>query len=258
MKVTLLGTGCAGGLPVYGCDCVACSRAARQPEFIRKQCSAMVEVGDVRLLLDAGLPDLPERFPPGSLTGILLTHYHVDHVQGLFHWRWGVSPSIAVYGPNDPAGCADLLKHPGIFDFSHVFSAFQSVRFGDPVRDSGEPLTVTPLPLTHSRPVFGYCLESGEDRVAYLTDTVGLPEETVAWLKHNNVKTVVLDCTHSPVESPPRNHNDLTMALEIFDDLQPDRLILTHISHDLDCWLFNNPNALPAGVTVGSDQEVIG
>ncbi|MGI9277662.1 MAG: phosphonate metabolism protein PhnP [Endozoicomonas sp.] len=252
MKLTLLGTGCAGGLPVYGCDCAACSRATGRPDYRRRQCSAMVEAGDIRLLLDAGLPDLPERFPPGSLTGILLTHYHVDHVQGLFHWRWGIAPRLSVYGPDDQEGCADLLKHPGFLDFSQTLAAFEPQSFS-----GAGTLTVTPLPLAHSRPVLGYCFDYGESRVAYLTDTIGVPEETRLWLKQHKVQTVILDCTHPPSSTRPRNHNDLTMALEIFDDLQPERLILTHISHDLDCWLMKSPGALPAGVSVGRDQEVI-
>jgi phosphoribosyl 1,2-cyclic phosphate phosphodiesterase len=36
----------------------------------------------------------------------LLTHYHLDHVQGLFPLRWGVGAPIPVYGPPDDAGCA--------------------------------------------------------------------------------------------------------------------------------------------------------
>jgi ribonuclease BN (tRNA processing enzyme) len=32
---------------------------------------------------------------------VLLTHYHLDHVQGLFPLRWGVGAPIPVYGPPD-------------------------------------------------------------------------------------------------------------------------------------------------------------
>ncbi len=258
IRLTLLGTGSAGGLPVYGCDCKACERATSEPGFVRRQCSAEVQLNDVRLLVDAGLSDLPERYPPGSLNGLLLTHYHVDHVQGLFHWRWGKSDTIKVYGPDDPEGCADLLKHPGLFDFNSTFTAFQSLEF------SGveQTLTVTPLPLTHSKPVFGYCLQTGQAcKLAYLTDTVGLPEQTFDWMLRNKVTTAVLDCTHPPSNKRPRNHNDLNMVLELFDKFfengLPVKIILTHISHELDCWLLEHPNTLPDGVSVAKDGDVI-
>ncbi len=75
-------------------------------------------------LLDAGRPDLMEHHPAGSFQQVLLTHYHLDHVQGLFPLRWGVGASIPVYGPPDDAGCDDLLKHPGLLDFSHTVTPF--------------------------------------------------------------------------------------------------------------------------------------
>ncbi len=56
---------------------------------------------------------------------MLLTHYHPDHVQGLFHLRWGCGESIPVYGPKDPQGCADLYRHPGVLDFQVPLKPFK-------------------------------------------------------------------------------------------------------------------------------------
>ena len=250
LSLTLLGTSCAGGLPVYGCQCKACTRARSDSRFQRKQCSAVVETGEFRLLIDAGLHDLPERFPPGSLSAILLTHYHVDHVQGLFHWRWGQSDHLSVLGPDDKEGCADLLKHPGFLNFSHSLTAFEPIAFGT----SGE-LLVTPLPLNHSRPVFGYFFETDKGSIAYLTDTVGLPESTRSFLLGRSVNYLVIDCTHSPDIRSPRNHNNLDMVLEIHDDIQPKTTVLTHISHELDCWLMDHETHLPEGIIAGLDAQ---
>ena len=90
MRINFLGTGAAGGVPLFGCTCVACERARLDPVFVRRPCSALIESGNTRILLDAGLTDLHERFNPGELDAIVLTHFHPDHVQGLFHLRWGV------------------------------------------------------------------------------------------------------------------------------------------------------------------------
>jgi len=78
----------------------------------------LLECGAARWLLDAGLTDLAERFVPGSLSGVIQTHHHADHVQGLLQLRWGQGMRIPVLGPDDPRGFADLYKNPGILDYS--------------------------------------------------------------------------------------------------------------------------------------------
>ncbi|NAS61748.1 phosphonate metabolism protein PhnP, partial [Pseudomonas syringae pv. actinidiae] len=163
MRLTLLGTGDARQVPVYGCQCVACLAAQANQDLRRLPCSALIECAGQRWLIDSGLTDLTERFPPHSLNGILQTHYHADHAQGLLHLRWGQGLVIPVHGPADPEGLADLYKHPGILDFSQPFAAFETRALGE--------LHVTALPLTHSRPTFGYLLEGDGQRMAYLTDT---------------------------------------------------------------------------------------
>ena len=201
MRLTLLGTGDARQVPVYGCDCPACRNARADAGLRRRPCSALLECAGQRWLIDSGLVDLCERFPPHSLDGILQTHYHADHAQGLLHLRWGQGLVIPVHGPADPEGLADLYKHPGILDFSQPFGAFERRQWG--------ALAATALPLVHSKPTFGYL--------------------------------------------PPRNHNDLTRALECIESLRPRRAVLTHVGHALDAWLLDHPAALPEGVELAHD-----
>mgnify|MGYP001172761988 CR=1 FL=1 len=249
MRLTLLGTGDARQVPVYGCECAACLAALADSRYRRLPCCALVEVGDQRWLIDSGLTDLTERFAPRSLSGILQTHYHADHAQGLLHLRWGHGLVIPVHGPQDPLGLADLYKHPGILDFSQPFSAFETRCFGG--------LSVTALPLVHSRPTFGYLLEGGGRRIAYLTDTVGLPEDTLAYLSRAPLQVLVLDCSMPPQAQAPRNHNDLNLALQTIGALQPGQAVLTHVGHSLDAWLLREAAALPANVTVARDGMVV-
>jgi phosphoribosyl 1,2-cyclic phosphate phosphodiesterase len=245
MRLTLLGTGDARQVPVYGCQCPACQAAYADARLRRRPCSALVELGDQRWLIDSGLPDLAERFPPRSFSGILQTHYHADHAQGLLHLRWGQGLVIPVHGPADPEGLSDLYKHPGILDFSQPFSAFETRLFGE--------LSVTALPLLHSKPTLGYLLEGGGRRVAYLTDTVGLPADTTAYLQRQALDALVLDCSMPPQPQAPRNHNDLNLALQIIEALKPERTVLTHVGHALDAWLIQHAGELPDGVHVARD-----
>ena len=84
-------------------------------------------------------------------------------------------------------------------------------------------------------------------RLAYLTDTVGLPADSASRLLAAPLDLLVLDCSMPPQERPPRNHNDLTRALECIESLRPRRAVLTHVGHALDAWLLDHPAALPEG-----------
>ncbi|MFY1668276.1 phosphonate metabolism protein PhnP [Pseudomonas sp. Pseu.R1] len=245
MRLTLLGTGDARQVPVYGCRCPACEAAHNDPSLRRRPCSALVELGDQRWLIDSGLPDLTERFPPHSLSGILQTHYHADHAQGLLHLRWGQGLVIPVHGPADPEGLSDLYKHPGILDFSQPFSAFETRVFGE--------LSVTALPLLHSKPTLGYLLRGGGRCVAYLTDTVGLPDDTTAFLQRQALDVLILDCSMPPQPQAPRNHNDLSLALQIIDTLKPAKGVLSHVGHTLDAWWIGHAADLPEHVVAAKD-----
>ena len=249
MRLTLLGTGDARQVPVYGCQCPACLAALSDKALRRLPCSALVEFDDQRWLIDSGLTDLTERFPPRSLSGILQTHYHADHAQGLLHLRWGQGLVIPVHGPVDPEGLADLYKHPGILNFSQPFAAFETRALG--------ALQVTALPLQHSRPTLGYLLEGDVRRIAYLTDTVGLPEATYDYLQHQPLHALILDCSMPPQPQTRRNHNDLTLALDIIERLKPGKAVLTHIGHTLDAWLMEQPRPLPDNVLIARDGMVV-
>ncbi len=249
MRLTLLGTGDARQVPVYNCNCAACASARLTPARRRGPCCALIECGAQRWLIDSGLTDLTERFPPHSLSGILQTHYHADHAQGLLHLRWGQGLIIPVHGPDDAEGLADLYKHPGILDFSQPFAPFEQRQLGE--------LSVTALPLNHSKVTFGYLLEGDGRRIAYLTDTLGVPDACAEVLRQQPLDLLVLDCSTAPQPIAPRNHNDLTRVLEVVDQLQPRQTVLTHIGHSFDTWLLANPGALPAGVSLAFDGRVL-
>lgn len=245
MRVTFLGTGAAGGVPLYGCHCPACERAKNDRRFVRRPCSVLLEAGDTRILIDAGLMDLHERFPPGRLTAILLTHYHPDHVQGLFHLRWGKGTPITVFGPPDAAGCADLYKNPGLLDIRRL-TKFAPVVMG--------ALTITPLPLIHSKVTFGYGIKDSRGACfAYLTDTLRLPPATAQFLRAWGRCDLALDCSFPPRQAPA-NHNDWVAALEVIAAVQPRRSWLTHIGHELDAWRLAEAPSLPPDVAFASDD----
>ena len=54
LTLTLTGTGGAQGVPAWGCECAACARARRSPQYRRQPCSGVVKFNDAITLIDAG------------------------------------------------------------------------------------------------------------------------------------------------------------------------------------------------------------
>jgi len=250
MRLNFLGTGSVRGAPVFGCHCRACQRARADSKFNRSPCSAILESGNVSILIDGGQPHLKTRLSPGQLAAICVTHFHMDHVQGLFELRWGLGKKIPVYCPPDEVGCDDLFKHPGILDFRPQPEPFVAFHVG--------PVKITPLPLSHSKLTYGYAFECRHQKLAYLTDTYGLPGETQHFLKHWGEFQMVLDCTWPPMGATPLNHNDLDQALSIVSAVQPRKTYLTHMDHTFDEWLLNKrPSPLPGNIQLACDGQVV-
>jgi len=105
--------------------------------------------------------------------------------------------------------------------------SFQQVRLGE--------FLIEPLPLSHTVPTFGYLLWGAwgteESAIAYLTDTGGLPASTIRRLLEVGPKVVVLDATFATGSGERGRHNDVAMALELLDQLDPRLGVLTHIGH---------------------------
>lgn len=66
MRLTLLGTGNAAGMPLYGCKCGYCVLAQTQHGLRCTACSALLKVDNQQYLLDGGQVNLSKRFPAGS------------------------------------------------------------------------------------------------------------------------------------------------------------------------------------------------
>lgn len=244
MLVRLLGTGNAAQIPVFGCGCKVCARARVDERYRRRPSSAEIVTSTGRYLLDAGRTDLAEWLDPEVLRGVILTHYHMDHVEGLFQLRWGPIGPIPVFSPPDEEGADDLFKHPGCFDFSHRLEAYRQYAI------SAE-LTITPVPLKHTKLCFGYILTGRRESIAYLSDCDGVGPKSLDTLRHAKPKAVIVDCTYPP--GVVGNHFSLDRALEFAASLAAPRVYLTHIGHHLEQHLIDHPLPPDGPVSVAKD-----
>lgn len=252
MKLTILGCGPSGGVPLIGCTCPVCT--SDHPRNRRSRASVMLESETrTRILIDAS-PDLRAQ---ALMTGIhtidalLITHAHADHCHGLDDVR---SFNFHKDGPID------------LYTDAHTMQELQArftYIFRDHVRDYGwykpeftchtidgvyDELTIGDIALQVFQQDHGKVQSLGVriGDMAYCTDVKSFPQRSFAMLQ--GLDTLVIDCLRFS-EAPTHAHLDLTLSW--IEQLRPRRAILTHMGHELDYTTL--PAQLPAGVEMAYD-----
>ena len=114
MRITILGCGGSGGVPVVGNYWGNCNPS--NPKNRRLRTSILVEDGDTTLLVDT-TPDMRQQLLNAGVThldAVLYTHSHADHVHGIDDLR----PLNRVMRRDiDIHATAEILK-------AHVFCAY--------------------------------------------------------------------------------------------------------------------------------------
>ena len=233
MKLRFLGSGTSYGVPYIGCDCQVCR--SDDPRDKRLRASILVEQDETRLIVDTG-PDFRQqclRAGVNSLTAILWTHLHNDHVIGLDDIRPLTDRQGYIAGYADAATMARLREvfgyvfvperdHPGFPRVTpHVIEPLQRLQFGE--------IAVTPLPIFHgTRPILAYQFARDGRRAVYATDCSAIPPESLEAMKGCDV--FIVDALRHAAHP---NHFNLQQALEAVEIIRPRRAFFTHITHDL-------------------------
>lgn len=169
---------------IWGCRG---SIATPGPETIRYGGNtSCVEVrgdhGEV-IVLDAGTGARPlgERLmderEPSLRVDLLLTHLHVDHLEGLgmFAPIWSPETELHIWGPPSPVASLDeriaTYFSPPLFPV-HLTEVPARVSFHDAPREPWTigSITVSAHPILHPGATVGYRLESEDRTLAYVTD----------------------------------------------------------------------------------------
>src|SRR5262245_25606666 len=103
MRVTVLGCGGSGGVPLVGNDWGSCNPA--NPRNRRRRVSVLVEAKGKSILIDSS-PDCRQQLLDAdvkSLDAVLFTHDHADHTHGLDDLRFvhRASGRLPIYGTAD-------------------------------------------------------------------------------------------------------------------------------------------------------------
>ncbi len=252
MKVTILGCGAAGGVPMISIGWGHCDPT--NPRNRRRRPSILVEEAGRTILIDSG-PDLREQLLDAEvrhLDAVLYTHAHADHIHGIDDLR---EVNRAMRGPISVYGTAATLDEIAErFDYvfgelppdSQIFKPWLRRHMVDAPFMVG-PVEVVPFDQDHH-----YCRTTGYriGRVAYSTDVWDLPEESFAALR--DLDLWIVGCL---VDTPHPTHAHLDKVLGWVERIRPKFTLLTHMSPGLDYASLSA--SLPAGIAPAYDGQVI-
>jgi phosphoribosyl 1,2-cyclic phosphate phosphodiesterase len=186
MKILLLGTAAAEGIPSPFCDCSTCTHARQAGgRNVRMRAGALLNDD---LLFDCG-PDLgaaAQRFGLrlSRLETLLITHAHSDHLlpSNLAWRRPGFCPTplrlLHIFGPG-PAARQLRRDHrwPELAEKGAV--SLETVRAGRRWRSGGYQITAVPATHDPDQTCLLYIVSDGVRKVFYATDSGPLSER--AW-----------------------------------------------------------------------------
>lgn len=217
MLVYFIGTGGSEGIPAHLCTCSTCSEA-RKLGFAQRKPSTLAIITENRraVLFDVGT-DIRD-FLNVPLEAIFLTHWHHDHIYGLYKLRW-MALKTPLYAPQGHAD-ALILRDPKNLRPT-------TIRAGQTIEV--DSLKITALALNHEIETLGYLIEEDGKRIAIIYDTKGLPEETLRFLERRGLRLAIVDATYPPGTDDPY-HNNVDEGAETGLRLA-ERTVLSHISH---------------------------
>jgi len=239
---------------VWGCRGTIAAPGAGTVRYGGNTSCVEVRLDDgTAIVLDAGTGaralGLALQEDPPERIDLLLTHLHVDHLEGLsaFEPIWHPGTDLHIWGPASPVASLDeriaYYFSPPLFPV-HLSEVPARTTFhyapDDEVRIGGA--TVWSEPILHPGPTVGYRIEAEGRVLAYLTDhepALGTDLETspIEWISGSalafGADLLIHDCQYTPEEYEGRvgwGHSTTEHVAAFARGTKVDRLMLYH--HD--------------------------
>ena len=255
IKVTILGSGSAAGVPRLALGWGACD--PNNPKNRRMRPSILVENGNTIILVDTS-PDLREqliRADVKRIDGLIYTHWHADHVHGIDDLR---ELNRAMQGKIETWADAFSLKIiRERFDYAFTPQVPEAKVIYKPLltpRIIEDNFSIGDISIKSFVQDHGFGNKSigliFDDVFGYSTDVVNLPDEAFSML--NNIDLWIVGCmTYVPIDT----HANLSKVLSWIERIKPKHSVLTHLSHYLDYKQL--ADQLPSGVEPAFDGMIL-
>ncbi|MEO8821418.1 MAG: MBL fold metallo-hydrolase [Ginsengibacter sp.] len=247
LKITFLGTGTSGGVPMIGCDCAVCSSVNEKDKRLRS--SILVQSATTTLVVDT-TPDFRSqmlRENVKKLDAVIFTHPHKDHIAGLDDikaFNYFQKKAVEVYANKltEEALRREFYyifadkKYPGVPDINLHTITDKPFIVGD--------IPVIPILVYHLKmPVLAFRFGS----FTYITDANRIDEEEKEKIKGSEI--IVVNALRNKEHI---SHFTLNEAVSLVKELKIPKAYFTHISHQLGLNDEIN-NELPANIRLAFD-----
>lgn len=254
LTLTVLGCGSSSGSPAIGCTCPTCQ--SPDPKNRRSRCSAYLSADGQGWLIDTG-PDLRQQALREQLPrvdGVLYTHPHADHLNGIDDLRafcYRQQSAIPVYG--NPFTIDNICQR---FDYAFLPA---HAHWNKPVLTAhrlpyNRPDLPSPVLHIGSVPVWHYGLPHGRwtssawriGNIAWLTDIHHVDDDTIAALAGLDV--LFIDCL---MDDAYPSHLSVAQAWHFAERIGAAQTYLIHMTHLLEYRQLSS--RCPAAVAVAYD-----
>ena len=223
-----MGTGTSPGVPIIACDCAVCLSTNEKDKRLRS--SILIEEKGKTFVIDTG-PDFRQqmlREKVLNLDGVLFTHEHKDHIAGFDDIR----PFNFIHQKKMDVYASERVQEAIRREFAYIFSDFKYP--GIPEINlfllENKPTLIhdvlfTPIQVMHHKmPVFGFRIND----FTYITDANYISDEEKEKIKGS--KVLVLNALR---REEHLSHFTLQQAIDLVEELKPEKAYFTHISHQL-------------------------
>jgi phosphoribosyl 1,2-cyclic phosphate phosphodiesterase len=247
LRITFLGTGTSGGVPMIGCSCYVCTSVNGKDKRLRS--SILVQSNTTTLVVDT-TPDFRTqmlRENVKKLDAVIFTHPHKDHIAGLDDikaYNYFQQKPIEVY--------ANVLTQAALHrEFYYIFTddkypGIPSVNLNtisDKIFLVGD-IPVTPILVYHlNMPVLGF--RFGD--FTYITDANRIDDTEKEKIRGSSI--LVLNALRKKGHI---SHFSLQEAVDLVEELSIPKAWFTHISHQLGLHEEIN-NELPSNIQLAWD-----
>lgn len=271
MEITMLGT----GSPI--------------PDANRAAPAALVKAGDTHILLDAGRGVVMRMTAagslPGMLGGVLITHFHSDHIAALndvitTHWvMTQENATLKIFGPEGIVELVDRTLAMLEFDIGYRIAHHDEMTRGPQLDVTelkpGDSFVINDVMVTTAAtehppvsPTIGYRLEHDGVSVALVGDTNPCEGVDVlaagadAYLQSVIRKDLVRQIPMEMIQDILDYHSDVVEAAQTAARVGAKRLMLTHMvpappAEQYDAWIALAAEHFDGEIILGDDLTTV-